>query len=132
MQKLALLLACVISFAVAAGHAVIGQAHLSRILESSTESIDSAVMFAVWHMVTVVLALSGICLFLLALCKQNSLVRAVSLMIAILFFLFAVVFMVTSFVYGEPTIQWIPMLVVSILSIAGYVLVGHSNESPGK
>lgn len=113
----------------AAAHALVGQAHLTRILGTSVERIDSAVLFAVWHMVTVILVVSGVSLLWVARSGHTAVVRAVSLLMATLFGLFGLVFIGTSILYGEPTVQWIAMLVVSALCLVGYVSARRASES---
>ena len=121
IQHGSLLLAGVITLVTAAAHAFVGQAHLTRILETSVEGIDSAVMFAVWHMVTAMLVMSGVIFLGLMRCKQKVIVTTITLTLAILFSLFGAVFILTSILYKEPTVQWIPMLMVTCLSLFGFV-----------
>lgn len=120
IRKISLLLSSIITFVTAAGHALLGQAHLSRILETSTEKIDSAVMFAVWHMVTIILISCAIGFLLLVACKQAEIARKFSLVLAVIFCLFGLIFISTQILYGEPTIQWIAMLLISLFSFIGY------------
>lgn len=104
----------------AAAHVFIGQAHLARVLGADLEGIDRAVMFAVWHMVTVVFLISGLGLFFLSVCSDDVQVRRIALAIAIAYGLFGVVFLVSSFLFKEPAFQWVPMLLVSMLSLLGH------------
>jgi hypothetical protein len=127
IQRTPFLLAGVITLVTAAAHAFVGQSHLTRILETSVQGIDSAVMFAVWHMVTAVLVMSGLIFLWLMRCKQRVIVRAITLTMAILFGLFGTVFILTSILYKEPTVQWIPMLMVSCLSLVGFVTSRRSD-----
>lgn len=123
VRNVSLFISGLISFVTAMAHALPGQAHLSRILETSTEAIDSAVIFAVWHMATIVFLTFAIGLLLLPLRGKSESVRMFSLFSAVLFCLFGVVFLFTQTLYGEPTIQWIPMLLISVFS-----LIGHLNS----
>jgi len=121
IQKISIVFAGISALLTAAAHALVGQTHLTRILATSVEAIDSAVIFAVWQMVTVTLFVSGIGPLLLLLCKENIIVRTWLLTIAITYFFFGIVFIVTSFIYSEPALQWIAMLIVSLLSFVGYI-----------
>lgn len=127
IQHSSLLLAGVITLATAAAHAFIGQAHLTRILETSVERIDSAVMFAVWHMITAVLVMSAVVFLWLMQCNQKAIVTTFTLTMAILFGLFGAIFILTSILYKEPTVQWIPMLTISGLSLLGFVTTRWSD-----
>jgi len=71
IQKISIVFAGISALLTAAAHALVGQTHLTRILATSVEAIDSAVIFAVWQMVTVTLFVSGIGPLLLLLCKEN-------------------------------------------------------------
>jgi len=121
-----LLVAGVITCAMAAAHVFVGQAHLARVLNAELENIDRAIMFAAWHMVTVVLLAAGIELTSLSLCSHAGVVRPVALALAIVFGLFAVVFVLASFLFEPAALQWVPMLLVSILSLLGYATVERS------
>lgn len=115
-----LFLASVITILTAVAHLFIGQAHLARVLGVDLEGIDRAVMFAVWHMVTVVFVISALGLFILSICSDDVQVRPIALAIAIAYGLFGVVFLVSSFLFREPAFKWVPMLIVSMWSLLGY------------
>lgn len=120
IQNNLLLLAGMIAFLTAAAHALIGQPHLTRVLATNVEAIDSAVIFAVWHMVTIVLSVFALGLLLLAQCKHSAVVKVFVLATGIVFFLFGVLFVVTSFLHDVAALQWIPMMIVSLLCATGY------------
>jgi len=120
IRNVSLYFSSFIALVTAAAHALVGQAHLNRILSTSAEKIDSAVMFAVWHMVTITLFASGTGLLLLVLSKKNEIIRVFSLITAVMYCLFGIVFVLTALLYSERTLQWIPMLIVSIFCFIGY------------
>jgi len=120
IQKASLILGGIFAFLTAAAHALIGQSHLTRIQATSTETIDSAVMFAVWHMVTIILFVSAFGLLLLSQSKQHEVVKVCAVAASAVYFLFGIVFIGTSFLYNVSTIQWIPMMMISILCWISY------------
>lgn len=115
-----LLAAGAFALVTAGAHAFAGQAHLSRVLDADIGAVDRAVMFAVWHMVTLILVAAGLGLATLGLSGRRAIVRPAALAIALLFALFGVVFVLASILFGEPALQWIAMTIVAVLSAAGW------------
>ena len=115
-----LLVAGVVAAVTAAAHVVLGQAHMDRVLTADLQDIDGAVMFAVWHMASVVLAAAALGFVWLSTVAAGSSVRAAALFGSLLFGGFGVVFVVASTLFNQPALQWIPMLVISSCAFMGY------------
>lgn len=78
-----LFLASLVTMLTAMAHLFVGQVHLARVLGVDLEGIDRAVMFAVWHMVSVLFVISGLGLFVLSRCSDDVQVHPIALVIAI-------------------------------------------------
>jgi len=119
IRRKPLLCGGLIAIMTAVAHALIGQAHLIQVLNADIDDVDRAVMFAVWHMVTSILVTSGIGLFTLSMSTRFELVRPMSLALAFLYCSFGLIFLLASFIYTVPAVQWIPMLIVCVLCLLG-------------
>lgn len=117
MKKL-LIVAAVINLAVAAVHIFIGEAEIiAPLMASDAPVLVQGTLRSAWHMITVVLLLSSFALFYLSRKGETDhLNKTLPLYIGVQYIALALVFVVTSFLYGQIFIQIVMLLPIGLLS----------------
>ncbi|MFD7256815.1 hypothetical protein [Streptomyces sp. NPDC059874] len=122
-----LLAAGITALGVAAVHIVGGHRDVVRpLLSGGLTDEPKRVLHAVWHMVSVDLALSGLALLYLSLADGTSGTEVVAWFVASHFTAYAAVFLVVTLSVGWPRPllrlpQWILLLPVAVLAAAGAI-----------
>ena len=118
MKKL-LIIAAIINVAVAIIHAIIGESDIVKPL-LATDAPDTVrwTLHSAWHMISVVLFVSSFALFYLSREGRNALhIRILSSYIGVQYLGLAMVFVVTSVMYGIFFPQIIMLAPIGFLSI---------------
>ena len=124
MNKL-LLFASIIAAVTTVIHAVIGGGDtVGPLLSSQISDVPRLTLYAVWHMATITLGLSAVCMFVAALPQHTSNSRYMVRFISALWLLFGVAFiMVAATQPGSGLLlklpQWILLLPVGVLGWLG-------------
>ena len=118
-MKSFLFIAAIINAAVAVVHIIIGEAEiLAPLLASDAPELVQATLRSAWHMISVVLLVSSIALFYAGLGdRHHPRVTELPTYIGIQYIALALVFVVTSFVYGQFFIQIVMLLPIGVLSL---------------
>lgn len=118
-MKSLLLLAAIINIAVAVVHIVIGEAEIiAPLLASDAPDLVQATLHSAWHMISVVLLVSSIALVYAGLGdRDHPRVTEMPTYIGIQYVALALVFVVTSVIYGQFFIQIAMLLPIGVLSL---------------
>lgn len=118
-MKRLLIVAAVINLAVAVIHIVVGESEIiAPLLVSDAPELVKGTLHSAWHMITVVLLLSSFALFYMSRKTEHDPVSQIlPIYIGIQYIALALVFVVTSFVYGQFFIQIAMLLPIGLLSL---------------
>lgn len=118
-MKTILLIAAIINLAVGAVHTFVGEPQVvAPLLGSNTPDLVKGTLHSSWHMTTVVLFLSSFTLFFLSRkAPGDQLCKTLPVYIGIQYVGLALVFVVTSFLYGQFFIQILMLLPIGLLSL---------------
>jgi hypothetical protein len=117
MKKL-VFLAAIINLAVAVVHIFIGEAGVvAPLLASDVPELIKGTLHSAWHMISVVLLMSSFALIYVGMTDQDGAASAtLPTYIGIQYIGLALVFVVSSFVYGQFFIQILMLLPIGLLS----------------
>jgi len=118
-MKVILIVAAIINFAVALVHTFIGESQvIAPLLTSDAPDLVKATLHSSWHMTTIVLLLSSLTLFYLSRKGETDpLCRVLPIYIGIQYTALAMVFVVTSVMYGQVFPQIVMLLPIGLLSL---------------
>lgn len=118
-MKRILIVAAILNLAVAVVHLLIGEAEvIAPLLASDAPDLVKGTLHSAWHMITVVLFLSSSTLFYLSRRDETDQINKIlPTYIGIQYTALALVFVVTSFVYGQVFIQIAMLLPIGLLSL---------------
>lgn len=113
-----LIVAAIINLAVAVVHTFIGETDvIAPLLASDAPELTKGTLHSAWHMITVVLFLSSFTLFYVSRKDQDDQQIAIlPIYIGIQYIALALVFVVTSLVYGQFFIQILMLFPIGLLS----------------
>ncbi|MBM1277184.1 hypothetical protein JQU41_00555 [Ponticoccus sp. SC6-36] len=114
-----LIIAALINLAVAVVHTFIGEASIvAPLMTSDAPDLVKATLHSAWHMISVVLYLSSLTLFYLSRKEvRDPTVKLLSGYIGIQYVALAMVFAVTSVIYGQFFPQIVMLLPIGVLSL---------------
>jgi len=117
-MKNILVIAAIINLAVAVIHTFIGETDIvAPLLASNAPELVQATLHSAWHMISVVLYLSSFALFYVSQKDKNSPHgKILPTYIGIQYIALAMVFVVTSLVYGQFFPQIVMLLPIGLLS----------------
>ncbi|MBM1219753.1 hypothetical protein JQU17_06055 [Ponticoccus sp. SC2-23] len=118
-MKMTLIIAALINLAVAVVHTFIGEASIvAPLMTSDAPDLVKATLHSAWHMISVVLYLSSLTLFYLSRKEvRDPTVKLLSGYIGIQYVALAMVFAVTSVIYGQFFPQIVMLLPIGVLSL---------------
>jgi len=118
-MKRILIVAGIINLAVAAVHAFVGASQVvAPLLASDAPDLVKGTLHSAWHMITVVLFVSSFTLFYLSRKEETApLNKTLPVYIGIQYTGLALVFVVTSVIYGQVFIQILMLLPIGLLSL---------------
>ena len=117
-MKTILIAAALINLAVALVHTFIGESQvIAPLLASDAPDLVKGTLHSAWHMITIVLFLSSLTLLYLSRKTEDArLVRTLPVYIGVQYIALALVFVVTSLLYGQFFIQILMLLPIGLLS----------------
>lgn len=118
-MRMTLIIAAIINLAVAVVHTFVGEASVvAPLMGSDAPDLVKATLHSAWHMISVVLYLSSLTLFYVS--RKDVTDPAVTLLpgyIGIQYVGLAMVFVVTSAIYGQFFPQIVMLLPIGLLSL---------------
>jgi hypothetical protein len=118
-MKMTLIIAALINLAVAVVHTFVGEASIiAPLMTSDAPDLVKATLHSAWHMISVVLYLSALTLFYLSRREaRDPAVKLLSGYIGVQYVALAMVFVVTSVIYGQFFPQIVMLLPIGLLSL---------------